>query len=559
MPSQPGPINGKQYALEWVHIDDFSPGCYDGSNISTLKPTLTTAPLGAADISQTFSCTSIVGGALAPLPAVVTTTDFSFVDSIPGGSPYALITGFIITPQLNSGGYETVILYEADNGTDHYVRAWSLSSAGPVNAITGPTETTATTAGFFGSPYPAFTRMTASGSGNPSPVLVFPTAVATDGNSTSGHLWVYPTLSAPTGFVAEDLNASVTSVTGQVICYGNRVICMAGIDYSWPLGSGINTNENFNYTNPPESAIYGSQETILGIERPWGYGAWGTISVGELLLVKKYGGAVILNGDINTPTSVIPIPGIQSTGDLVGSACPTPIGLVYCAQNQGAWVWNGGNSSQKISKNLNDDFFDLQTHAITSNNYGFFVYFWQKWVMFSNNIILDTDTNSWWKFYPNSGQGPGSVGRDIFWYCLTQNGNQLAAAPLKVTNASQPLSTIFDNTVPSSFYQWQSLPIHVTKNADRVIDIRQVVVRVSDPTNTGDATIELTVNGTVVATSTETIGLVPEPIRFNVGVEGVDDIIINLFANNTGTNGSAPIVHSIDVGYQVRAGVGVND
>jgi hypothetical protein len=547
------------HPVQWVRIDDFSPGCFDASNVSTEHPVIS-APLGAANFDNTFACSSIKNGALAPLPGVIATYPFSTIGGLQGSSTAALIAGFIITPQMADGQYEIVSIDEQDDGTHHYVRAVSfLPAFFPVfNTITGPTETVASTPGFFGAPYPAFTRMTVSGSGNPPPVLVFPTAVLTDTNGASGNMWVYPSLSAPTTYATTNLIAPGGSTTGQLICYGNRVIGMAGLSYSWPSGGGIGTNENFNYTDPPESSGFGNQKSVLSIEAPWGYGAWGTQSVGELLLVKKYGGGVILNGDINTPTSAIRIPGLQPTGNFVGRAGQTPIGLIYCSQNRGAWLWNGGNTSQKISQNISDSFFDLETGNITSNNYGFFVESWQKWIMFSNNVILDTDSNAWWTLYPRKGVNLAPlVGRNIFWYTLTQNGNQMVCAPLICNAGTEAWATVFDNTFPSQTYQWQSLPIHVTPNADHVIDVRQVVVRASDPTNTGAATVQVTI-GSFSATSTIAIPTTPVPIRFNVGngAQGLNDIIVTMVAGNTQ---AAPIIHSIDIGYRVRARVAVND
>lgn len=561
MPSVPPPRKG--YPLQWVHIDDFSPGGYDGSHVSTEQPEVS-APLGASQFQNTFCCAVIPGGALGPLPALTTQLALNtLTGGLPGTSSLALVTGFIITPQLNDGHYEVVVLLEADDGTHHYVQGWSYEpSVGSPHSIGNVTNTSATTPGFFGAPYPAFTRMNASGSGTPppGPILVFPGAVITDASGANGHLWIYPELLSPTSYVAQDLIVSGSSITGQVITYGNRVICIAGVTYQWPTGGGINTNENFNYTDPPESSTYGNQQTIFAVETPWGYGAWGTVSVGELLLVKKYGGAVILNGDINTPTSIIRVPEVQSTGDFVGRAAATPIGLIYCSQNQGAWVWNGGNAAQKISRNIDDNFFDLETNVVGTNNYGFNVEHWQKWVLFSNNVIYDTETNSWWQLYPRHGVNPiGLTGHNLWWYSLTQNGNQMLAAPLTITNGADPVYSVFDNTVPSPTYQWQSLPLNIG-SPDRTIDIRQIIIRASDPTNTGTATVEVKV-GSFDQTSTTTIGASPTTIRFNVGngAQGIDSPVLTLIAHNPTSLGSAPIIHSIDLGYNIRAGVGVTD
>ncbi len=574
MPSQPAPLNPRSYPIQWIHIDDFSPGCYDGSNISIESPELS-APLGAAQRSGTYCCSVLPGGALGPLPGIASSLPVSTIGGLPGTSILALLAGVIITPYLNNGHYEIVTILEADDGTHHYVSATSYESvAAALHTITGPTETVNTTPGFFGAPYPAFTRLNAGGSAGPpppSPKLVFPTAVSTDTRGPDGHLWVYPSVAAPTTFVADDLitGAAATppsSVTGQVITYGNRVICIVGVNYSWPSGSGINTNENFNYTDPPESAIYGNQETIFGVEIPWGYGAWGTVSVGELLVVKKSGGGLIINGDINVPTSIIRCPGIQPTGDIVGRASPTPIGLIYCSEKRGVWLWNGGNTSQKISRNIADDFFDLETGVIQSNNYGFNVEPWQKWVMFSGNAMYDTETSSWWNLFPPKGKNISGLanGRDLWWYNLASMGNQMVASPLSVTNNADPWVTVFDNTVPSQTYVWESLPIHVAPNADRVIDIRQIVIRASDPTNSGTATIRVQCGSSFDQTSNiaiDVIGLNPTPIRFNVGAgaQGVDDIILTITAHNPTSGKSAPIIHSIDVGYIIKQGVGVTD
>jgi hypothetical protein len=566
-PSQVPQGQAPEEEYDWVHIDDFSPGCYDGSHISAVDP-IVSAPLGAAQLTNTSCCASIPGGALGPLPMAVGSIEFSVLTGgLPGSATSAVITGVIITPQLDDGDYEVVYIFEADDGTDHYVTALSyVPGVGSPNLITGPTNMSGTTHGaIFGAPYPAFTRMTTSGSGNPPPVLAFPGAVSTDASGASGHLWIYPELLSPTSYTAQDLIVSGSSITGQLIAYANRLLVLAGIDYDWPSGGGINTNENINYTNPPQSSDYGEQMTLLSIESPWGYGTWGSVSVGELLLVKKYGGAVLLYGDIDAPTSVIRVPGVQSTGDFVGSACATPIGLIYCSQNQGAWVWNGSNTAEKISENIRDDFFDLETGNIESNNYGFFVYQWQKWVLFSNNVIYDTETNAWWNLFPYTGvEFEGlPVGQNLFWYCLTQNGNQLLAAPLIVNSNSDNGYLVFDNTVPSPSYQWVSLPIHVTKDADRVIDVRQIIVRASDPTGTGNAYIYVAIGDSWTDQSNPTntpIGNDPTPLRFNVGAgaQGLDDIIVTIFASNEGEgNPSAPIVHSIDIGYQTRARVAV--
>jgi hypothetical protein len=547
----------------YLHLDDFSPGVYDNTFISTAEAVVT-APLGAANAETTYCCAAIPSGGLGPLPALIETGTYPY--GLPGAATEAWITGFIVNPGLDSVNDELVIIWEADDGTHHYVEGWSdVPYIFAVNNILS--KTSATTPGIFGSPYPVWTRMSVGGTGNPPPVLVFPNAVVTDPAGINGHLYVYPPLLAPTTFAVQDLIVSASSITGQTIAYGNRIICLAGINYPWPAGGGINTNENVNFTDPPQSSTYGDQMEIFGAEIPWGYGAWGSVSVGELLLIKKYGGALMMYGDVSNPSSVIELPGVQSTGDFVGQANANQSGLIYCAENLGAWIWNGGNTSQKISPQLRDDFYDAVTGTgLDSNNYGFNVASWQDWILFSNNYLFNPQTNSWWILYPNNANGNATVpGHTMWWWSGGRFANQMYAAPIRFGTAAGLNKNwwyLFDNTVPAPHYQWQSLPISVAPNSTRVIDVTQVVLRVSDPSDSGTATCSITVSHANPALGTETVTTpagqirqVPTSFRFNFGSAtlGINNPVITLNGDNTTSDASAPIVHSVDIGYTIRA------
>jgi hypothetical protein len=561
------PRQDEEERFEWIHIDDFTPGVYDNSFISLAEPHLS-APLGSADAIETWCCAALAAGdGLGPLPAL--SLEATDTPALPGTATSAFITGFIVNPGLDSAVDELIIIFEADDGTTHYVNGYSEVPNGPsqnsILAITGTTQV-----GIFGSPYPTWTRMTADGTGNPPPVLVFPVSID-DGSSPNGHLYVYPTLAAPTTFTCQDLIVTKSSITGQVICYGSRVIVLAGIDYQWPVGGGINTNENINFTDPPLSAAYGDQMDVIAAEYPWGYGAWGTMSVGELFLIKKNGGGLIIYGDIDAVTSAIPMPGVQSTGDFVGKAASTPLGLVYCSEDRGAWTWNGGNTAQKISAALRDNFYDATTPTgMEGNNYGFSVAHWQDWLLFSNNYLYDADRNAWWQLYPGDGNdGTGTTGVTMWWWNEGRFGNIMWAAPLRFGTAGG-LKDVwwyqFDSHVPAPHWQWQSLPIHVNKNADRVLNPRQVIVRLSDPSGSGNASATVTVNGNVLGSvpnpdeGASVIGTEPTSFRLNAGDGGAwaYDLVIKVQGDND-VSGSSPILHSIDVGYQIRQGLGVSN
>ena len=233
-------------------------------------------------------------------------------------------------------------------------------------------------------------------------------------------------------------------------------------------------------------------------------------------------------------------------------------GLIYCAEKLGAWLWNGGNVSQKLSANIRDDFFDLESGVIESNNYGFFVHQWGKWALFSNNVIFDMVNSSWWNLYPPRGTTIGGVvGQEIFWYTDTTFGNQIAVSPLVIRANTDPFYTVFDNTSPTVSYQWQSLPIHVVKDADHVLDVREITVRASAPDSDTHCSVTVTCGGES-QTSTSVIGPDPTMLRFNWGATGLQDIVVKILAHNSNSH-SAPIIHSIDIGWASRAKIAVQN
>ena len=136
------------------------------------------------------------------------------------------------------------------------------------------------------------------------PVAVFPTGGPAD-TTAGGQLYMYPNPATPTSYIPFAMMANPgDSITGQTIVHQSRIFVLAGVDYGYPAGGGFATNENLNFTDPPLSASMGNQQTVLVAEEPFGYGCAGSISAGELFLVKKRGGGVVLTGDIETSAQV---------------------------------------------------------------------------------------------------------------------------------------------------------------------------------------------------------------------------------------------------------------
>ena len=556
-----GTADPDQEGWLWLHLETFASGIIDQSFVSKDDPVLT-APLGSAQAQHTWSCAALHTGGLGPLPAGGV-TDYGN-PGLPGGASVAYIVGMAVTPNLVGldGGAkrEIVMLIEAEDESTHYLRGYSVDGTNGDRTII-LTKTSAAFGSFFGCPFPSYTRARTT---TPTllaglPILVFPSSYT--GGSGTGQLWVYPSPTTRTAFTVKTILTPTSGTIGRVVTYLNRILCLAAVVYTWP-GGGIVTSEQIHYTTPPNSYTYLDQRTVLAPEDPFGFGAAGSISTGELLLVKQQGGGVVLNGDIYDPYSILYLPGVQPTGRIYGHACGTALGLFYCASSEGAWLWNGGNTSSKVSSQIRDDFYDCTSQInFVTGNLGWYAERWGKLVLFSNNWVYDTQTQSWWRLFPtNPTQTPARTdGTPLFWFCPDPDGTVFWAAPISY-DATSNNRWIYHFTATNGAYHWQwtSTPIHVVATANHVVDVREIVVRASAPDGEGTLSVKIDPFGTTPFSATvEVTSTQITQFRLHVGIGalGLDDIVIQLHADSSDTTHSAPLVHSIDIGYNVRAHV----
>ena len=558
------------------------------------------------------SCMCLPNGGLGALPRM--TQEYLWTEPI-GANSY--IVGLLVHNELTDGTTEAVVIIEYDDGTTHYWTAYSyIPDTETFTEIVG--KTASTSPGIFGSPYPQFTRvnlitvagvtlndsadasvssggfpgvapgdfvyvvdgtgtipddttvLTVSGdditfsasatSGTATlgftspdtagqPVIVFPAGGPID--APSGSVFLYPDPTNPTAYGVFDMIYGQT-IAGQVIVHQNRIIVLQGVDYDWPAGSGININEQINFTDPPNSASLGIQQTVLAAEEPYGYGCGGSISAGELFLVKKRGGGIVVTGDIFSPNVTI-LPGVTPTGGYYGSASSGKDGFFYCSYENGAWIWNGGNTAVKCSPQLDDQFFvPPEIPSMPSNNYGWYVQCIGDKVYFSNNYIYDTRSHSWWKYYPDNDQG----GTSMFWIQPVE-GQNIYMAPLGVSSSTPNFLFKLDMTIAAETYQWTSTPLRLGGDAlqDRVVDIREIVVRASCPSdNNASLQVAILDQGATVwgpETMTGTIDGGPQIVRFNAAALGTQEPQIQVQCTTAGDDNI--VIHSISLKYQVRA------
>jgi hypothetical protein len=168
--------------------------------------------------------------------------------------------------------------------------------------------------------------------------------------------------------------------------------------------------------------------------------------------------------------------------------------------------------------------------------------------------MLDLQTNAWWTYYPRPTQN--LLGANLY-YVNPVNGNFIYATQLSfIGNTSLNFMYKFDPTKSAQVYQWQSLPLRMT-DRDHRVDIRQVVIRAScSTTQTSPFTVNILDQNSIVQTLTpvgsQVVGPGPQILRFNAPGGGLSEPAIQVYSQNSAT-GDSPIIHSIEIGYRLRA------
>lgn len=554
---------------DWLDVTDFTAGVYDYSSIAASSPNVP-APKGAADAGQTWACIALPAGGLGPLPGVAVEHIWTPTHNT-GAGEENYITGWLVHDELADGTTECFVILEYDNGTNRLWEAFSfIAETGVFTPIVFESNPSSAD-GIFGSPYPQLTRVANT---DPTttpglPVIVFPSGgpatASTPTDSESGQLWVYPDPTNPTAYGAQQLITSVgggdfSSVSGQVIVHESRILVFAGITYDYPAGGGFETNEQINFTDPPNSNIFGFQQTVIEGEEPFGYGCAGSISAGELFLVKKRGGGVVVTGDL-VDFNATYLPGVQPTGGLYGRGDSGVGGFAYCSWDNGLWIWNGSNTSQKASSQLDDNFFLPPEFlgGMDSNNYGFFCQWIGDKLYTSNNMVFDSRTNGWWRYYPTKAQG----GMDLY-YVNPVKGPSFYAGVLSFDDVSGTANPVFmlrfDEDTPTETFQWHSLPIRLTTK--RYVQARSIIVRASSNDGNTGSQVKISIfNGTTqvgsVTTPSGDITSVPTMIRMPIGGVSAgstpyssEDITFRI--EGIGNGAAAPNVHSVSIGWAKR-------
>ena len=413
---------------------------------------------------------------------------------------------------------------------------------------------------------------------DPSSNLYARTVITTDPISTSlvtnpggpGKWITVRGWTTPTGTTAPESSTGTFATLGAIGGYP-RVFYHANRMGIWQVGSAQTVTNGFvstdndvlqvsNLLNPSTINNAGTFFPEMGTF----IGSWGSISTGEFVGIYAEGGAVLIYGDLFAPTQVIKLPGVIGT---LGCVCPgalTPVGMIYPTANEGAYLWNGDNTSQKISEGIPENDFvryvqsnGFRASSMVQSSTAVMVPF----VFFPNNWVYDTSTNAWWQ-----SESTAIINFQVF--CLATSWLVFASPGVVYANAGQTatLNTYqFDKGSPASSYYWLSNPIPVTQ--DSLVSIQLVELVASNTTPTPcTVTIQPTApagqlalpqqNGTQQVTFTVPANTVAYRASQRLGYSDYN-IQLALTVTNTNSNNAACVVHQINVGYTTTRTAGI--
>lgn len=549
--------------LEWDTWTDFSPGIISQSKYAyaafgndNAAPVPYKGPSVAAQPDGTFGCIALPNGGLGPMPGLtgtLTAPSAAFQDGRDNWITGVLVYGPVSGGEGDGAGDELLFCIDSVSAAPSRLQAiCALQTAGAWNRVlysaTGDCADSAGQVYGFSAVLTMANASDSTGVATGTAVVAMATDFLNDIDNV-GRLFLYPDPTNPKKSSAPfykdysaDLPGSPVPDGGILFGHQGRIVFLSQAQYDW-TGTEIldGPYEQIYYTDPantvpgngnPDSL---AQDVVFVQEWPVGGGAWGSMSAGELFVVKHRGGGYIVSGDLNEPTVTF-LAGVTPTfGTTV--ACQTPIGLIYLSVNNGCWLWNGSNVSQKISNQINDDFFRTPD-PLPVIGAGYQAFSWVDMVVTSNNWVYDTVTGGWWVL--------DNQAVSYTWFGQSWDSDLLYAFPGHVTGHTQPICYKYDKTSPTNQFKWTSYPM--PRSIFKSIVVREVVVRAQ-----GFGTITVVLQG--VGGSTDTTVPVdvdlnsteqPVYLRFDTGIEAQD---VTVQVTSTGdSDGPAPIIYGISTG-----------
>lgn len=371
-------------------------------------------------------------------------------------------------------------------------------------------------------------------------------------NGTVGALVVSPTANVG----SFNLPAGATAFSLLCSHQGRVVYAQRGITPTYgPSSLGYHSADFIAYTPVGDFSGAGAN-AIWGEEGASPIGAMLSMSANELLIIRHYGGGVLVRGDLDNP-QVYRLPLAHSTGGYMAKACHTPVGVFY-ATRDGIVRWAGGDTTEIASKQLRGDFWVPHSEYI-EGMHGRLAW-WNPYVLAPNGYLLNTETGGWWRL--DNPATPYSH------YDVSAWNGKLYAFPYKAQgDGVQTWWDTFEVDKLASTYSWRSQPILET--LEREFNCAEIEITAQRMANSmsvsGDAYVTVTLTGYTaegtLVTSSNTFNLAstygPQTL-----VQAVDSnfvarfVQIGIYADSDDADMPAPKIFNVRLGRSARARIG---
>lgn len=572
--------------LQWTTLDDFRPGIFQKITPKT--------PPGAAVEDGTYGCKSNNTGDLIPGPyaEVGHLTLDADLGTDPGGGLYFLSGITCVNPvfdddtavgvdQNNTQVFVAFDYIDLPNDRHLELWRWFTNSTFAVEQVYDETDVFPYDDDFRASR--ATWALTRSNAADPtqsgSSVLVI--------CQGDGILKSFPDEATPTVTSTDDLPAPAPGnpLPDIILGHQGRIVVFPlslqgfGTDVVWAhneLMYWLTVND----VTSLDAALGGDFfNVVFGYENPAGYDCGASMSANQLILLKRYGGALMLEGDLNQPRAVN-LPGVMSPGFALSWGVQTPLGFFYVVDHGQVYSWTGGDKSENMAPMMNDDFwrpvrdvevastYDSPNQRYRSTTalclYSDLVCVPNNWYMdLTNAPAVESGGGGWWRLADPEALSGSYRSRHSF-YAADWTGRWLYAAPFAVEHGGDLyVADRYDRTKGATSYSWKSAPLR--QSMERRTEVRQIVIIAS-----GFGTIDGTVfgledTGTEVSDILDGIELntqYPVAFRRNVDVTGnLIQILVEASGGEideeTGERGPAPTIHEIRFGTQERRRLGV--
>lgn len=533
--------------LQWLRLEDFNQGIRSRIARTGFSANEQNNP-AVAQPTNTYRCIALPDGGLGPLWHRDFSLTYDALPAAPAATQQYQISGFYVAQPVQVANslreHEFFFGIEWIDGTN---RKWNLRRYRPFTpawdaVLATQTSTILPTTDQYTNTHFATSRQLRSAPTNPGvPVVVISHATLTPTNPANQYS--FPNDATPTTTSVATLFTN-TYRPSRILGHQGRIVFFHEETYGHGAVGGWFTNESLFWTDVNDhDTVDSALASIFSPENPAGYAVVASMSANELFLVKRFGGGLFVSGDLDNPT-VNSLPNVPSATSCIPAH--SPIGLIYVGADGGVWAWQGGDSAEHISRQM-DDFFWRTTSPTILDYRAWLTPVGNDYICLPKGWIFDIHSGSWWQLDDMS-----SLRQDLWNF---QQGFSNAQSPFLYGAAYEFNSTAheivygWDTASPARSFSWQSHPIFATVN--RNIRVREVIVE-----GIGVGTITVTITGRSGTTQSKTFTMnsntLPEKVRKDFALVG--EAVQIRIESASGSSAPAPSVFGVHVGYQDNVG-----